>query len=528
MTAPHRAWIPLLVLLVLGSVSSLAWLGGEALPEAGRPALALAMPAVCGATLVNLGIRWLRWHFLLRTLRLRLRARESLLVFTSLLPMILTPWAAGELLLTVALRHHTPRPLRMAGLIWLISRGADAFALLMLFLLGINGLLLPALLLVAISTLALGYLEHQGRMLRSIFRLYLFLGLSLAAWTCAAAGLSAALILLGGAVPWGEALAAYARGTLAGSLSGAPAGIAVTGAAMIQSLTHLEQPHAVALWAVAAVRWGSVGFAVLLGAGVAFLFRRDWHALVTGKRATGQGHFDELASAYAEEIPAHVRDRLVETKTAVIRRLLSTHAVPANARGLDVGCGQGWYLARLARSGFAMAGCDLTAGQVEEARATCATAGVKADLHVAPAEALPFPDNTFDFAYTINVLHHIIDPETLQRALAEITRVLKPGAPLIVFEMNTLNPVFRFYMSYLFPFIRNIDDGTEVWLTPGRLPSVAGAAWYPQVEYITFIPDFIPRPLLERMLPLEARLERSPLRRFSAHFAICLHKDPAR
>ncbi|MCZ7590944.1 MAG: methyltransferase domain-containing protein [Kiritimatiellae bacterium] len=144
---------------------------------------------------------------------------------------------------------------------------------------------------------------------------------------------------------------------------------------------------------------------------------------------------------------------------------------------------------------------------------------------VAPAEALPFPDDTFDFAYTINVLHHITDGTAFNKALREIVRVLTPGAPLIVFEMNTLNPLFRFYLSYIFPFIHNIDDGTETWLHPRDWPAVSGARWSEQMDFITFIPDFLPKRLIFALGKLEQRLERSKLKSFSAHFAATLVKD---
>lgn len=530
MTSPSKpssraAWLLLALVLAGAFASTFGWLGGEALPGAGRAGLALAMLAVCATTLVNLALRWLRWHFLLRTLGLRLRTRESAVAFTALLPMILTPWACGELLLFAALRRLSARPLRHAALVWLGCRGADALALGLLLVAGPRGLLLPALLALLVPSLGLAAAERLGPAWRAACRLVLFAGLSLAAWSVAALGLHLALLALHAGPAWGISASAFAQGTLAGSLSGLPAGIAVTGAAMIRVLGASGLDASVALWSVAAVRWGGVGFAAALGLACAALGRGTLRSLVTGRRPASQGHFDGLAEDYAAQIPAHVRDRLIETKTQVMLRILRGHGVPAGARGLDIGCGQGWYTARLAREGFAMAGCDLTAGQVELARAHCAALGVPAELHVAGADALPFPDNSLDFAYTINVFHHITDPATLARALRDVTRALKPGAPLIVFEMNTLNPLFRLYMSYVFPFIREIDDGTEVWLTPGRLPAVPGSSWSRDVDYITFVPDFLPGFLLRPLAPLESLLERSPFRHFSAHFAIRLVKD---
>ena len=48
------------------------------------------------------------------------------------------------------------------------------------------------------------------------------------------------------------------------------------------------------------------------------------------------------------------------------------------------------------------------------------------------------------------------------RVAREMARVLKPGGFLVVQETNTNNPLFRFYMGYVFPILSRIDDVTIV------------------------------------------------------------------
>jgi hypothetical protein len=79
-------------------------------------------------------------------------------------------------------------------------------------------------------------------------------------------------------------------------------------------------------------------------------------------------------------------------------------------------------------------------------------------------------------------------------------------------------------MGYVFPLIREIDDGTEAWVKPFALPEVGGAHWDGDNVYMTFLPDFTPRPLLGLLSGLERSLERSRFRTWSAHYVARLVK----
>jgi len=80
-------------------------------------------------------------------------------------------------------------------------------------------------------------------------------------------------------------------------------------------------------------------------------------------------------------------------------------------------------------------------------------------------------------------------------------------------------------MGYLFPLLKQIDEGTEHWIVPSQLPLVAGATWLPDTQYFTFTPDFIPIAVQKVLQSTEHCLERSSLRRYSAHYAACLVKN---
>jgi len=95
-------------------------------------------------------------------------------------------------------------------------------------------------------------------------------------------------------------------------------------------------------------------------------------------------------------------------------------------RALDLGCGVGRHALLLAEHGIAVDALDGSEAGLAYAREEAAARGLDLRLHQARADALPFPDETFDFVLSWNVIHHGNLGEVGQR-IAEIWRVLKPG-----------------------------------------------------------------------------------------------------
>ncbi len=91
---------------------------------------------------------------------------------------------------------------------------------------------------------------------------------------------------------------------------------------------------------------------------------------------------------------------------------------------LEIGVGLGTDHVRLGRAGARLSGIDLTPRCVDLTAARVAQEGLSSDLRVMDAEALAFPDASFDVVYSFGVLHHVAEPE---RAFAEVRRVLRPG-----------------------------------------------------------------------------------------------------
>jgi ubiquinone/menaquinone biosynthesis C-methylase UbiE len=102
---------------------------------------------------------------------------------------------------------------------------------------------------------------------------------------------------------------------------------------------------------------------------------------------------------------------------------------------LELGCGTGIFLEKVARCGARIAGLDLSEHLLSRARVRLAGAPNVA-LHRGNAEQMPYATSSFDTVYGSSVLHHL----DLDRALAEVFRVLRPGGRCVFAEPNILNP----------------------------------------------------------------------------------------
>lgn len=232
--------------------------------------------------------------------------------------------------------------------------------------------------------------------------------------------------------------------------------------------------------------------------------------------------FDKIASVYDAQIPEHVRLHLLRRKTDMMIARLG-HIDRAGAVGLDLGCGTGWHVQRLHEHGFSRVfGLDHSSAQLAQARR-------RVGFHLCQSDVrhLPYATESIDFAYAINVIHHLRRKTEQQAALAEINRILKTGGLFFLHEVNVTNPLMALYMDHVFPRLKSIDNGLETWILPKSLPHLPGFELL-GIEYFTFVPDFAPGPVFPFMRWLEQSLEAVGLGRWGAHYMATLRKvDPA-
>ena len=120
-------------------------------------------------------------------------------------------------------------------------------------------------------------------------------------------------------------------------------------------------------------------------------------------------------------------------------------------RVLEVGCGTGWALERIARqvgeSGKAC-GLDLSPKMLEVARDRLQKAGLmrRVELVEGDATKMRFPDEMFDAAFSTFTLE-LFDTPDIPVVLSEIRRVLKPGGRFVDLSISreTVGIVTRAY-----------------------------------------------------------------------------------
>lgn len=129
-----------------------------------------------------------------------------------------------------------------------------------------------------------------------------------------------------------------------------------------------------------------------------------------------QDYYDQFAAGYEKE--RHHGYHVLIDKL----ELAATLPLCAGAKVLEAGCGTGMILRAVAPVAKSAVGIDLSEGMLAQARAR----GL--DVVHGSVTDMPFGDGEFDVCYSFKVLAHVQD---IERALAEMTRVVRPGGHVV-------------------------------------------------------------------------------------------------
>ena len=179
------------------------------------------------------------------------------------------------------------------------------------------------------------------------------------------------------------------------------------------------------------------------------------------QRAAVERMFSAIAPRYdfLNRLLSAGRDRVWRREAIRATRL------PIDGRLLDVCTGTADMALETARQfpTATIAGVDFSGPMIDRGRQKVAGAGLadRVVLSVAPAEALPFPDEAFDAATVAFGLRNVPDRCL---ALAEMRRVLKPGGRAVVLEFTTppgrmFRRLYLWYFHRVLPVIGGLISG---------------------------------------------------------------------
>lgn len=157
------------------------------------------------------------------------------------------------------------------------------------------------------------------------------------------------------------------------------------------------------------------------------------------ERETGR-YYDDFSSSYEDARGSGYHPMIDDLEV----QLATPYA--RGARVLELGCGTGLVLSRIADVAKEAIGVDLSEKMAQRAR--------ERGLQVLEASLcdLPFADDEFDFTYSFKVLAHVAD---IAGALREATRVTRPGGHLL---LEFYNPWSLRYLAKKIAGPRPISD----------------------------------------------------------------------
>lgn len=163
------------------------------------------------------------------------------------------------------------------------------------------------------------------------------------------------------------------------------------------------------------------------------------------------GNYDGLNRVISMGIDVKWRKKVIELVKA---------KNPENALDIATGTGDLAIMMAEATAAKKIIGLDLSVGMLEVGKKKILDKNLadKIDMVVGDSENIPYPDNYFE---AITVSFGIRNFETLEKGLAEIYRVLKPGGIFVILETSVptkfpFKQGYGFYTKFILPLIGKI------------------------------------------------------------------------
>ena len=139
---------------------------------------------------------------------------------------------------------------------------------------------------------------------------------------------------------------------------------------------------------------------------------------------------------YFDAASDHYASRRAAEYSFIVQKRIALEFLPAGiGRVLDIGCGTATLADDLLERTQEYCGIDLSPAMIERGRARLEhhPLASRCSLRVGDAEALAFPDGSFDAVVALGLLEYLT---SYDRALGEILRVLRPGGTVVLAVPN--------------------------------------------------------------------------------------------
>ena len=143
-------------------------------------------------------------------------------------------------------------------------------------------------------------------------------------------------------------------------------------------------------------------------------------------------YWDRRAPSYTGVIEKNLEGRWDDVWAQMLISRFPAGA-PSGLRVLDIGTGPGFYAIILAERGYRVTAVDFSENMLAEARRNAGALAERIEFLPMDAQALTFPDDSFDVIVTRNLTWNLTDPV---RAYREWRRVLRPGGTALIFDAN--------------------------------------------------------------------------------------------
>jgi len=117
------------------------------------------------------------------------------------------------------------------------------------------------------------------------------------------------------------------------------------------------------------------------------------------------------------------------------RKFILDKAQPVFGDILEVGTGKGHFTLILAQEGYYFTSIDISEAEQKIAKMNLKYLGLDkfADFRIENAEALSFKDKSFDIIFSINTLHHLVNPFSV---IGELIRVVTFEGKIIISDFT--------------------------------------------------------------------------------------------